>query len=138
MEIKKRNILSSTALSAAILSVFVRVGCGYSVDDKMKLEQWYASQATSVVENIIGKGAVVSFVHVYLDTVQSQKAKDVYSIDGGKQTTTNSAVVWQEDKKNQQYMLPGFPVNEGSGAPGKCRANMNTHPNRVLSCPRPL
>jgi len=126
--VKKR--IWKIAVKAAMLFLFAIVmlcpkAQGYSVDDKLKLEQLYAKRVNDVVENIVGKGKVITYVNVYLlDTVQTQKVKEIYNMSAPK---GNKLVGWNESGTNN-FILPGIPIKGGQagGAMGASKYENTT------------
>ena len=97
---------------------------GYSVDDKLKLEQWYAKRVDDVVENIVGKGKVITYVNVYLETIQTQKAKDVYNVESAV-PKANKGFGWSESGTSN-FTLPGIPVRDGQAPTGASKYEHTT------------
>jgi len=124
----KNKILKMVAKVTMVFLFAIIVLCpklqGYSVDDKLKLEQWYAKRVDDVVENIVGKGKVITYVNVYLETIQTQKAKDVYNVESGA-PKANKGFGWSESGTNN-FSLPGIPVKDGQGPMGASKYEHTT------------
>lgn len=113
-------LAASALLLASSLAAF-------TVDEKLTLEQSLAHRATDILENIVGKGRVMTFVDVELGTTQSQREKETYNMP----TVDRKAArwMWDEIKETRKFILPGYPTKEGgetggssagvSGIPGK-------------------
>lgn len=93
------------------LLFFASALSAYTIEEKLLLEQSMATKSTEVLENILGKGKVISYVEVELETTQTSRQREVY--DMGTKDKDNK---WLWNETDKKYILPGYSAKDGKAS----------------------